>query len=645
MVKPAPEFDQRQRILDASAIERIIGELVTLKPKGREFACLCPFHNDHNPSMYVVPAKQIFHCFVCGAGGNAIDFVMKYHGMGFREALEYLASRAGIELISHKIHGGEATRGNPGGETGASRQDLIAANAEAMRFFRGILKHPEHGASSRAVIERRGISPEMVESFGLGASPDRWDGLVQYIAAKDLDQRAFIAAGLIKRRENSDGCYDILRHRIIFPIFDQIGRAVAFGGRKIRDEDDPKYLNSPETKVFDKGGTLFGLKQAQRSIQEMRTAVITEGYTDVIACHQHGFTNVVAALGTAFTPKHAAILRRLCDRVVFLFDGDEAGQRAADRALEVFFSEPIDVKIATMCGGAKDPDELLKREGGVEALRNVIGSARDLLDFRFDRLRSALDDRGLDVGSKARAAALESEIDRLLELGLRQLPPLQRDTVERKLARLAGTDPQQIKEAIRQRNPTYRTASGAGAGAAGGNDPEPAGWESAKLALDHVALALGCILVEPSIATNEASALDDLLVQAAYRSPPMMVRLTETMRDMIDGGAAPSRESILVSCEDPEVREAVSRLGAEIDRRSDSDHDRVMALWRDCLKRLHLDRAVRNIREASTGALGGASEGAEALSAVEAAVTLSRKLHQELGGNPLAMPRPRLRTG
>jgi DNA primase len=610
--------DNRQRVLDASRIERVIGDHITLKPKGRELVCLCPFHADRNPSMYVVPAKQIFHCFVCGAGGNAIDFVMKFHGMEFRAALEFLAQKAGIELVTTR----RAPSEEQAGSTSSSRQQVLEANALALRFYRGILAHPEHGAAARAVIEKRGIAPAMVEEFGLGAAPDRWDGLVAFANSKNLPLQALIDAGLIKPRQSGDGCFDMLRHRLIFPIFDQIGRPVAFGGRKLRDEDEPKYLNSPESKVFDKSGTLFGLKQALRTIQETRTAIVTEGYTDVIACHQAGIANVVATLGTATTPKHAAILRRLCDKLILLFDGDEAGQRAADRALEVFFGEPIDVKIAVMSGG-KDPDELLKKEDGREAFQQVLDGAVHFLDFRFTRLRHRLDERGLERGGAARAAALDEEIDRLVELGLRGLSPLRQQAVIGKLAAIAGVDAATIVASLARRG---RAPS----------RPGEAAQEQAPQRRTALEQAVGCLLCDANLAMTHPTEARDVLSQAAHVDGPLADLAEELLANWSEEDGAIALDALLLDIESGEVRGLATALAAETDRLTDNDAHRLAATWRECVKRLELD-AGRPKAPAGGASVGGVSNMADLAAALER----SRTSHERLGSNPLAMPRPR----
>ena len=353
MAHAADNRNELEQVRAASDIAEVVGEHVSLKPKGREFVGLCPFHDDRRPSMAVVPSKQIFKCFACGAGGDVFGFVMRYHGMDFPEALKYLAERAGIELRPRRADRGAAA---PAGSPVYSKRDIVDANAAAAAFFRAIFEHESHGAAAREAAERRGFDAETIEAFGIGASPDRWDGLVQWIASKGLDESLFIEAGLLKKRDNG-GCYDAMRNRLIFPIRDQIGRAIAFGGRRINDEDEPKYLNSPESALFSKSTALFGIDRAARAIQAERTAVVVEGYTDVIACHRAGVCNVVGTLGTALTTGHAVVLRRLCERVVLLFDGDEAGRRAADRAMEVLFAEDIDIQVARLdeATDAKDP--------------------------------------------------------------------------------------------------------------------------------------------------------------------------------------------------------------------------------------------------------------------------------------------------
>ena len=452
----------KEKVQEATDIVRLVGESVSLKPKGREFAGLCPFHDDKTPSMQVSPQKQIYKCFSCGAGGDAFSFVMNYHKMTFVESLKYLAERAGIELTPWKPDGAKGLGGQVA-EGPSERKRIAAANEQAVGFFRAMLRHPEHGKEARAYLDRRGVSAEMVDMFQLGYAPDKWDGLGQMIRHKGWDADGFLAAGLLKRRKQDpdpgprspDPGYDALRHRLVFPIFDAIGRPIAFGGRKLREQDEPKYLNSPETALFNKSATLYGLHAAKKPIIDAKTAVIVEGYTDVIACHQAGATNVVAALGTALTPEHVRELRRYCEQVVLVMDGDAAGQKAADRAIQVFLNGDLDVSIAVLPGGV-DPDELMKGQGaeagagGLDAWQEVLAEAEDALAFAFGRVQATLDAAETVTG---RQHAVETFMDQLIGLGLTATGGVRRAFVIAQLAQMLRLGESAVESLLAERSP------------------------------------------------------------------------------------------------------------------------------------------------------------------------------------------------
>ncbi|MEM9752639.1 MAG: CHC2 zinc finger domain-containing protein [Planctomycetota bacterium] len=462
----------RDKVLAASDIVEVVGEHVQLRAKGREFAAVCCFHDDTKPSMYVSPQKQIFKCFACGAGGSVFDFVMKYHKLTFPEALKYLADRAGIELTPWKKRGGDGKKK----EGPSDRERQSEANVQALGFYTALLQHPEHGQHAREYLHGRGVSKAMIQAFGIGVAPDRWDGLATMVGHKHWDIDAFVSIGLIKPRKGTPAappedqplqpgampkltpepadCYDLLRHRLIFPIYDQLGRPVAFGGRKLRDEDEPKYLNSPESEVFKKAGTLYGLHAAKKTVIDTKTAVMVEGYTDVIACHQAGATNVVAALGTALTPEHAKVLKRFCEKVVLVMDGDEAGQRAADRAIEVFLTAEVDVFLATIPGGA-DPDELLKQDDGLAQWNTLVDNAKDALEWQFDRLAEQLDAAGTVTGRQRLAEAFAQ---RIVDAGLARVGSLRRALVVQRLSELLGLDRDAVSGLLKSYKPRPRYA-------------------------------------------------------------------------------------------------------------------------------------------------------------------------------------------
>ncbi|NJL31967.1 MAG: DNA primase, partial [Phycisphaerales bacterium] len=236
--------------------------------------------------MYVSPAKQIYKCFSCGAGGDAFSFMMGYHKMTFPEALKHLAERAGIVIPEFQ----PAHNDSDHGDSTLDRTALLQASNHACSFYQTVLRHREHGQSTRDYITHRHINSAMVDAFQLGYAPDRWDGLMLTITDKNWRLPAFEKLGLVSRRTTGDGYYDRFRNRLMFPICDSLGRVIAFGGRKLREEDEPKYLNSPESTLFNKSATLYGLHLAKKTIIQQRTAVVVEGYTDVIACHQHGIS-------------------------------------------------------------------------------------------------------------------------------------------------------------------------------------------------------------------------------------------------------------------------------------------------------------------------------------------------------------------
>lgn len=608
--------DDILRVLEATDLVRLIGEQLPLKKKGREWACVCPFHDDHAPSMFISPTKQIYKCFACGAGGDALSFVKNYFKMDFREALQYLAERGGVTLTPWKPKR-EAPPGSPeylGDGAGATKEDLAQANLAAAEFFRLMLSHAEHGKVGRDLLESRGVSPEIAKRFGLGLSPDRWDGLLTLIAKKNWDPRGFLGAGLLKTRETG-GHYDGFRHRLMFPIVDMAGRTVAFGARKIRPEDEPKYLNSSESTLFNKSATLYALPLAAQAIKEKGVAVVVEGYMDAIACHQAGVCNVVATLGTALTRQGARMLERFCSRVILMFDGDNAGQRAADRAIEVLFESTLDVRIGTLAGftDAKDPDELLKREGGREILQQVFDQATDALDYRFARLRQRL----ANLGMQQRATVIEEELSRLAELGLSRMNPVRQAMVVKRIAELAGIDERTVRDAVRQAKPRQRDDREDDA------ETNPFARLRPQDPREYALIVAAC---EPALlagaAPDHARQLD---VALPWREPWGLIAraLSDAITSATAAGRAAVLRDVLSRVESEGLRSAIAGLAAEVDQTHEGDIARLTTTLNTKLG----EAVAASLRDA-----GKSDDQATRLEAL-------RRAHASPGWRPTSVPR------
>lgn len=497
MTRVNPEADV-DLVHEATDLVQLIGEHLALKPKGREHIGLCPFHDDHTPSLTVVTHKGngFYKCYACGAAGDAFSFVMNYHKMDFPQALAYLADRAGITLRRHAPTGGA--------RRGPDRADLRQALTDAASFFRRTLEHPDAGRAARRMIDERRISAAMVEAFGLGAAPDQWEALHHLAGRRGRSVEPFVAAGLLKKRDSGQGCYDVFRNRLIFLIGDEMGRPVAFGARQLDPADEPKYLNTAESPLFRKSRTLYGLHLARRSIIESGRAIVTEGYTDVIACHQAGFTNVLGTLGTALTADHARVLKRLCETVVLLFDGDEAGQRAADRALEVLFAEPVDVKICILPDGL-DPDDCLRGPDGPARFRAAVDGAVDALAYKVDRFRREL--RGV-TSLSGRQRRLEQFLADLGALGFGTLQGVRKRLIIAQLADLLGVSMRDVEQAAprRRRSGAPKPAAAAPPTSPGPPNDESAAVSAARRRAEHDVLSI--LIYQPALRSQTVRGAD-----------------------------------------------------------------------------------------------------------------------------------------
>ncbi|HZJ58230.1 MAG TPA: DNA primase, partial [Clostridia bacterium] len=395
------DFIEEVRI--ANEITDVLSEYLALKPKGKNYFGLCPFHNEKTPSFSVDPERQFYHCFGCGVGGNVFNFVMAQEGLDFIDSVKFLAQRKGISLPGYAENPQDE-------ETRKHNERLHELNREAALYYHDrLLSHL--GKRALEYLKSRGIDQRIIKTFGLGYAPNSWDSTKNYLLGKGYDTQLLTEVGLVLEKNQS--VYDRFRDRIMFPIIDHRDRVVGFGGR-VLDDSSPKYLNSPESPIFNKGGVLFGLNLARKK-RPIANLVIVEGYLDVISLYRFGIENGVASLGTALTPEQARIMRRYTQNIYTAYDGDAAGQRATVRGLDILKSVGCNVKVIVFPKGM-DPDDILV-DHGVEYFNKLLDNAVSLTDFKIDQLKAQydLDNQDDKVKFTTKAVSILSDVDNLLE--------------------------------------------------------------------------------------------------------------------------------------------------------------------------------------------------------------------------------------
>ncbi len=429
-------------------VEVLSSYVPDLKKSGRNFKGVCPFHSEKTPSFFVFPERQSWHCFgACGTGGDMFAFVMRKEGVDFKEALNILAERAGVPVVQRKL------------DEGKSEADrLKEINEAAAEYFHNLLFHSAGGQRTREYLVRRGVSEKTMRQFLIGYSQDSWDSLRQELLKRGYLENDMAAAGLLVEKEK-EGTYDRFRNRLMFPIRDAAGRVVGFGARAL-DDSLPKYLNSPQTLIFDKSSSLYGIDFARPAIRKENLAVVVEGYMDVIVAHQHGFTNVVASLGTALTEKHVGIVKKLTNRLVLALDADAAGEMATLRGIEVAshtfdqkvvpmptsaglikYEEQLDAEISVMVlPEGKDPDDVIKESP--HEWERLLKEAAPVIDYTFDLVVSKLDTT--KAKDKSQAA------DQLLPLIAEIKHPVRQAHYLQRLSRAVAVDEQTLAEALGQ---------------------------------------------------------------------------------------------------------------------------------------------------------------------------------------------------
>ena len=369
-----------EQVAAASDIVEVVTSYFPLKRAGTEFRALCPFHQEKTPSFYVSPSKQSYYCFGCGAGGSVFQFLMQIENVDFPEAVRRLARRSGIPVIEEE--GGVEEE-----ERQKRRQRLLRLHGEAAAWFHGNLLRTKAAHNARTYLSGRNLNIGVAKRWQIGYAPDSWDAFIKWAVGCGYAKEELVDSGLAKLRDENNPrskIYDRFRDRLMFPIHNDVGEVIAFSGRVVDPETTgAKYVNSPETLLFSKGNVLFGMDKSKRAIARARSAIVLEGQLDLITAFEAGFENVVAPQGTALTDRQAALLRRFAEEVVLFFDADAAGEKAAERALEVLFAAGFLVRVGELPEG-EDPDSLIRRSGAA-TFKNLVDQAKDFFDFEVDR--------------------------------------------------------------------------------------------------------------------------------------------------------------------------------------------------------------------------------------------------------------------
>jgi DNA primase len=406
---------QIQQVRNSTNIVELVSEFIPLKKVGTNFKGLCPFHKEKTPSFIVSQTKQIYHCFGCGEGGNAFDFLMKVQSLSFKEALERLAARAGIEI----------KRIRTDGRLKEELEKLFGINKTALEFFKKVLTGTKPGLPALKYLKDRGLSSRELDEFNLGFAPDTWDGLCRYLKNRSHDLKLAEKLGLVAERKSGKGFYDKFRNRIMFPIYNLERKIIGFGGRTL-GKDEAKYINSSESELFSKRTSFYGIDSATAGIREEGSAIIVEGYMDLIALRKYGFKNSLATLGTAFTMEHGRVLKRFTDNIYVNFDSDEAGLNAVKRVLKPVLLNSLAAKVVLL-PASYDPDTYLGKFGAT-GFKKLIEGAKDLLEFYVSNYFEE------EVTHVGKARVLDE-----IKAALDQIPSqFERELATRKISELTG---------------------------------------------------------------------------------------------------------------------------------------------------------------------------------------------------------------
>jgi DNA primase len=541
--------DTVREVAERLSIAEIIGEYVALKRSGSNFTGLCPFHGEKTPSFNVNPAREIFHCFGCGAGGDVFSFVMKIEGISFPEALHKLAARAGVAIEERPLTDAERLV-----RTERDQQRAIML-ATAQHYRELLLQRPE-AAAARTYLQEREVDPETAAAYGLGYASERRDSLVQMFRGKGMQLELAEQLGIIRKGDR--GWYDLLHSRLIFPIRDKQGQPIGFAGR-VLDSSLPKYINSPESPLYHKSSVLFGVDLALRDIRQSSTAIIVEGYFDHLALYQAGIRNAVATCGTALTDGHINLLKKHAGRVCLLFDGDNAGRKATVRAMELCLEQSLPVYVINLPQG-EDPDSFLRQQG-VKAFHQWVAAAKPAFEQFLHWLLAKTPADSVDQ----RVRLMDEIIPRFQRIS----DPVERDLYQKEICRLLGTDLQ----AFRRRLAGQRA------------EQQPRQPQLQQKAVPQATprdknqeTLLGLLAAYPEC-RREVRALD---LQTLFDTLhlPLALAILDAGTDVDDG---PIWSDLLIRLEQQEQKEMVARLLVNDQQWADIDW---RAALRQCRKRL-----------------------------------------------------------
>ena len=557
-------------IRDRADIVAVISEHVVLKKAGRNFKGLCPFHSEKTPSFSVSSEKRIYHCFGCGTGGNVFKFLMEIQHISFPDAIKLLADRTGVPLPRN-------ASGHHPDPRQKERDALRKLNESATRYFQSLLKNPEGGLNARNYLDSRHFDAEILDRYRVGWSAPTWRGLLNHVQQKSsVTQEQLVQSGLVIQKEDSSNVYDRFRGRVIFPIKDLHGNVTGFGGRSIAEEDQPKYLNSPETLLYQKSETLFGMDQAKNAIRRENQVILVEGYFDQMRAVQHGIEHVVATCGTALTPKQAGVLRNHAETAILVFDSDPAGISAAGKGFDILLEHGLNVKIVVLPEG-QDPDSFI-HEQGTEKFLEKIRDAKPFIESYIDRL--------------VRETPGKTPADRV-EMANQILPLLAKikNNVERtawleKFTGITGIDDlaflKELKKAFSQNQTRL-------------SEPEN---DSVSL------LNLEKHLVQLILSDKETARAILQKLDPGEFSDPTLRTIAQTCRQKIDAGEDLKIDQLLDQTEDPEIKNILSRLGLE-----SLEFDTPERTIKECVQKFKNIRLKSKIKDLKLQRLNAANAG------------------------------------